>query len=44
VRAIVHKNADVKEAYDIFLKEKEKAPQQKETKLLKAVSQSGSFD
>src|SRR5437870_2366287 len=44
VRAIVHKNADVKEAYDIFLKEKERAPQQKETKLLKAVSQSGSFD
>lgn len=44
VRAVVHKNVDAKEAYGIFLKEKEKAPQQKETKILKAVSQSGSFD
>lgn len=44
VRAIVHKKADVKEAYDIFLEEKEKAPRHEETKILKAVSQSGSFD
>ena len=44
VRAIVHKNADAKEAYGIFLKEKEKAPQQKATKILKAVSRSRSFD
>jgi 3-hydroxy-5-phosphonooxypentane-2,4-dione thiolase len=44
VRAIVHKNADAKEAYGIFLKEREKSPQQKVTKVLKAVSRSGSFD
>ena len=44
VRAVVHKSVDAKEAYDTFLKEKEKVPQQKETKILKAVSQSGSFD
>jgi putative autoinducer-2 (AI-2) aldolase len=44
VRAIVHKNVDAKEAYGIFLKEKEKEPKQKETKVLKAVSQSGTFD
>ena len=44
VRAVVHKNVDAKDAYGMFLKEKEKAPQQKETKILKAVSQSGSFD
>lgn len=44
VRAIVHKSADGKEAYGIFLKEKEKSPQQKETKILKAVNRSGSFD
>src|SRR5919204_5968775 len=44
VRAIVHKNVDAKEAYGIFLKEKEKEPKQKETKVLKAVSQLGSFD
>lgn len=44
VRAVVHENVDAKEAYGMFLKEKEKAPQPKETKILKAVSQSGSFD
>lgn len=44
VRAVVHKNVDAKDAYGMFLKEKEKAPQQKETKILKAVNQSGSFD
>jgi len=44
IRAIVHKNADHKEAYGIFLKEKEKEPKHKESKVLKAVSQSGSFD
>lgn len=44
IRAIVHKNADHKEAYGIFLKEKEKEPEHKESKVLKAVSQSGSFD
>jgi len=44
VRAIVHKNADAKEAYGLFVKEKEKSPEQRETKVLKAVSQSRSFD
>ena len=44
VRAIVHKNVDPKEAYGIFLKEKEKEPKQKETKILKTISRSGSFD
>ena len=44
VRAIVHKNADNKEAYAIFLKEKEKEPRQEGTKMLKAVSQVGTFD
>ena len=44
VRAIVHKNVYAKEAYSIFLKEKEKEPKQRETKVIKAVSQAGSFD
>lgn len=44
VRVIVHENADDKEAYEIFLKEKEKEPKQEEPRVLKAVSQSGSFD
>jgi putative autoinducer-2 (AI-2) aldolase len=44
VRAIVHKNADAKEAYGIFLKEKEKEPKQKEAKIVKTISQSGAFD
>lgn len=42
VRAIVHKNVDAKEAYDIFMKEKD--PKEKERGVLKAISQSGSFD
>ncbi len=44
VRAIVHESADDKEAYAIFLKEKEKEPNQEDSKILKAISQSGSFD
>ena len=44
VRAIVHKNADSKEAYGIFLKEKEKEPKNKEAKIVKTISQSGAFD
>jgi putative autoinducer-2 (AI-2) aldolase len=44
VRAIVHKNADAKEAYGIFLKEKEKEPKNKEAKIVKTISQSGAFD
>ncbi|HEX7032483.1 MAG TPA: 3-hydroxy-5-phosphonooxypentane-2,4-dione thiolase [Nitrososphaera sp.] len=44
VRAIVHGDADDKEAYSIFLKEKEKEPKKEDPKILKAVSQAGSFD
>jgi len=44
VRAIVHQNADPKEAYGIFLEEKEKSPELKGTKVLRTMSQSGSFD
>jgi len=42
VRAIVHKDADVKEAYGIFLKEKEKdkSGQKEPQKVMKAVSHS----
>jgi putative autoinducer-2 (AI-2) aldolase len=42
VKAIVHKGIDNKEAYGIFLKEKEK--DKSGQKVLKAVSQSGHFD
>lgn len=51
VKAIVHKSADVKEAYGIFLKEKEndkpgqrQPPQQKAVKTVSSSSHSGSFD
>jgi 3-hydroxy-5-phosphonooxypentane-2,4-dione thiolase len=51
VKAIVHKSADVKEAYGIFLKEKEndqpgqrETPQQKAVKTVSSSSHSGSFD
>jgi 3-hydroxy-5-phosphonooxypentane-2,4-dione thiolase len=51
VKAIVHKSADVKEAYGIFLKEKEndkpgqrQPPQQKAVKTVSSSSRSGSFD
>jgi putative autoinducer-2 (AI-2) aldolase len=51
VKAIVHKSADVKEAYGIFLKEKEndkpgqrQPPQQKAVKMVSSSSHSGSFD
>lgn len=51
VKAIVHKSAGVKEAYGIFLKEKEndkpgqrQPPQQKAVKTVSSSSRSGSFD
>ena len=46
VRAIVHSGADVKEAYSIFLKEKEKdkSGQKQPQKVAKTVSHSSSFD
>jgi putative autoinducer-2 (AI-2) aldolase len=51
VKAVVHKSADVKEAYGIFLKEKEndkpgqrQPPQQKAVKTVSSSSHSGSFD
>jgi putative autoinducer-2 (AI-2) aldolase len=46
VRAIVHKNVDTNEAYDIFLKEKEKdtSGQERRQKVVKTVSHSGTFD
>ena len=51
VKAVVHKSADVKEAYRIFLKEKEndkpgqrQPPQQKAVKTVSSSSRSGSFD
>jgi putative autoinducer-2 (AI-2) aldolase len=51
VKAIVHKSAGVKEAYGIFLKEKEndkpgqrQPPQQKAVKTVSSSSHSGSFD
>ena len=40
VRAIVHKDADVKEAYGIFLKEKDKSGQKEPQKVMKTVSRS----
>lgn len=46
VRAIVHNGSDVKEAYGIFLKEKEKdkSGQKEPQKVTKTVSHSSSFD
>jgi putative autoinducer-2 (AI-2) aldolase len=44
VRAIVHSGADVKEAYGIFLKEKDKSGQKQPQKVAKTVSHSSSFD
>jgi putative autoinducer-2 (AI-2) aldolase len=43
VKAIVHNDADVKEAYNIFLKEREKTKTQPQ-KAPKALSQTASFD
>ena len=43
VRAIVHRKATLKEAQEIFQKERSKLPQ-KEQRVLQAVSRSGNFD
>ncbi|MEW5841085.1 3-hydroxy-5-phosphonooxypentane-2,4-dione thiolase [Nitrososphaera sp.] len=43
VKAIVHSKADVKEAYDVFMREREKY-RQKEPQKVKAVARSGDFD
>jgi 3-hydroxy-5-phosphonooxypentane-2,4-dione thiolase len=44
VRAIVHSKADAKEAYGIFLKEKEKDRPARPQKVMKTVGRSASFD
>ncbi len=44
VKAIVHDKADVKEAYDVFMRERQKAKQKKPQEIVKTVSSSGDFD
>ncbi len=44
VKAIVHGKADVKEAYDVFMRERQKMKQKKPQEIVKAVSSSGDFD
>jgi putative autoinducer-2 (AI-2) aldolase len=44
VKAIVHSKADVKEAYGIFLREREKAKTREPQKIVKTVSRSADFD
>ena len=44
VKAIVHNKADVKEAYDVFVREREKSKQKKPQEVVKTVSSSGDFD
>ena len=44
VKAIVHNKADVKEAYGVFVREREKAKQKKPQEIVKTVSSSGDFD
>ncbi|AIC15074.1 3-hydroxy-5-phosphonooxypentane-2,4-dione thiolase [Nitrososphaera viennensis] len=44
VKAIVHGKADVKEAYDVFLREREKAKTKEPQKIVKAISRSADFD
>jgi len=46
VRAIVHRNAETKEAYGIFLKEKEKdrSVQREPQRVVKTLSRSPTFD
>lgn len=44
VKAIVHNKADVKEAYDVFVREREKSKQKKPQEIVKTVSSSGDFD
>ncbi len=44
VKAIVHNKADVKEAYSIFLREREKAKTKEPQKIVKTVGRSADFD
>ncbi|HEX9677735.1 3-hydroxy-5-phosphonooxypentane-2,4-dione thiolase [Nitrososphaera sp.] len=44
VKAIVHNKADAKEAYDVFVREREKSKQKKPQEIVKKVSSSGDFD
>jgi putative autoinducer-2 (AI-2) aldolase len=44
VKAIVHNKATVKEAYDIFMRERQKMKQKKPQEIVKTVSRSGDFD
>jgi 3-hydroxy-5-phosphonooxypentane-2,4-dione thiolase len=44
VKAIVHSKADVKEAYDVFMRERQKMKQKKPEKIVKTVSGSSDFD
>lgn len=44
VKAIVHGKADVKEAHDVFMRERQKMRQKKPQEIVKTVSSSGDFD
>lgn len=44
VKAIVHNKATVKEAYDVFMHERQKMKQKKPQEIVKTVSRSGDFD
>ncbi|HEX6068067.1 MAG TPA: 3-hydroxy-5-phosphonooxypentane-2,4-dione thiolase [Nitrososphaera sp.] len=44
VKAIVHNKATVKEAYDVFMRERQKTKQKKPQEIVKTVSRSGDFD
>lgn len=44
VKAIVHGKADVKEAYNVFLREREKSKQKEPQKIVKTVGRSADFD
>lgn len=44
VKTIVHNKADVKEAHDVFVREREKSKQKKPQEILKTVSNSSDFD
>ena len=44
VKAIVHNKATVKEAYDVFMRERQKMKQKKPQEIVKTVSRSGDFD
>lgn len=44
VKAIVHGKADVKEAYGVFMKEREKYKQKEPQKIVRAVSRTADFD